>query len=74
MPGKHWWVWLVMIKLRLPAGNRCLSALSERFSPIGACDLMPAGPYTTETVSFHIYHALAISELQLALLEYRLCP
>lgn len=58
-----------MIKPRLPAGNRCLSAQSERFSSINACDLMPAVPYTTETLSFSIYHALDASEPQLALLE-----
>lgn len=58
-----------MIKPRLPAGNRCLWAQSERFSSINACDLVPAVPYTTETLSFSIYHALDASEPQLALLE-----
>lgn len=58
-----------MIKLRLPAGYRCLSAQSERFSSINACHLMPAVPYTTETLSFPIYHTLGASEPQLALLE-----
>lgn len=58
-----------MIKPRLPAGNRCLFAQSERFNSINACDLMPAFPYTTETLSFSIYHALDASEPQLALLE-----
>lgn len=58
-----------MIKPRLPAGNRCLSAQSERFGSINACDLVPAVPHTTETLSFSIYHALDASEPQLALLE-----
>lgn len=58
-----------MIKPRLPAGNRCLSAQSERFSSINACDLVPAVLYTTETLFFSIYHALDASEPQLALLE-----
>lgn len=58
-----------MIKPRLPAGNRCLSAQSERFSSINACDLVPAVPYTTDIRSFSIYHALDASEPQLALLE-----
>lgn len=58
-----------MIKPRLPAGNRCLSAQSERFSSINACDLVPAVPYTTKIRSFSIYHALDASEPQLALSE-----
>lgn len=58
-----------MIKPGLPAGNRCLSAQSERFSSINACDLVPAVRYTTETLSFSIYHALDAYEPQLALLE-----
>lgn len=69
MLGKRRWGYLVMIKPRLPAGNRCLSAQSERFSSINACDLVPAAPYPTKIHSFPIYHALDASEPQLALFE-----
>ena len=58
-----------MIKPGSPAGNRCLSAQSERFSSINACDLMPAVPNTTETLFFSIHHTLDASKPQLALLE-----